>query len=56
MIRFTRIFPNKRAILFHIDEEARDTITAKSLKVCKKKGHLTIFSSRLTLNYINFLN
>ncbi len=55
MIRFTRIFPNKRAILFHIDEEARDTITAKSfLKVCNKKGYLTIFSSRLTAKLYKF--
>ena len=29
MIRVARNFSNKRAILFHIDEEARDTITAK---------------------------
>ena len=55
MIRFKQNFSNKRAILFHIDEEARDSITAKSfLKVCKRKNYLTIFSSRLTAKLYKF--
>jgi len=59
MIKFFKKFSKKvfikRAILFHIDEEARDTVVAKSFaNVSKSKNHLMIFSSRLTSKLYKF--
>ncbi len=53
--KFSKKILKKRVILFHIDEEARDTLVAKSLvTVSKNKNQLMIFSSRLTSKLYKF--